>query len=79
MNIKNLKYLFCILKGHKLVEPSIINFMDGRNYLCKCERCGLYEAKGELGRITVWERWAMNTKKEFDGMFGNIKKNFDDK
>ena len=69
MKLKNLKFVLCIFKGHKLTTPSIIDFMDKGNYLCKCYRCGLYEAHGEVGTITVSEKWAIKTKKEFDELF----------
>lgn len=66
-----LKFPLCMIKGHVLDTPSIINFMDKRNYLKKCSRCGLYHAYSDLGMIsvTITEREAMKLKSEFEREF----------
>ena len=60
-----------MIKGHVLDTPSIINFMDKRNYLKKCSRCGLYHAYSVLSMIssTITERKAMKLKREFERKF----------
>ena len=70
--IKKLKYPICLIMGHKITTPSIIKFSDTRNSLCKCDRCGLYQADGIVGSITVSEMWAMRRKAEFETMFGEL-------
>ena len=66
-----LKFPICMIKGHVLDTPSIINFMDKRNYLKKCSRCGLYHAYSDLSMIssTITERKAMKLKREFERKF----------
>lgn len=72
MKLKNINSIFCFFIGHRLTTPSIIDFICTQNYLCKCDRCGLYEAHGEIGTITVSEKWALEAKKEFDELFGEL-------
>lgn len=70
MNI--IKYPICVIKGHKLESSSIIEFIDKRNYLKKCSRCGLYEAASVLEpclTLTVSERTAKKMKAEFEERF----------
>lgn len=66
------KFPICMIKGHVLDTPSIINFMDKRNYLKKCSRCGLYHAYSDLNMIstTMTEREAMKMKRKFERKFG---------
>lgn len=72
MTVKIIKFPICIIKGHVLDTPSIINFIDSGNYLKKCSRCGLYHARSSLSNwsITLREREAMKLKREFVQEFG---------
>lgn len=67
MTVKIIKFPICIIKGHVLDTPSIINFIDSGNHLKKCSRCGLYHARSSLSGwpITLSEREAMKWKREF--------------
>ena len=75
MKASIIKYPMCLIKGHKLDTPSIIDFMDKGNYLKRCSRCGLYRARSVLDRIevTVTESEALDLKREFDDIFGPSK------
>ena len=68
------KVIKCGFKGHKLEEPSIIPFLDKRNYLKKCSRCGLYEAHDCLTGVhmTIGKRAAYRLKEEFESEFGKV-------
>lgn len=69
-----IKYPVCLLAGHILDTPSIIDFMDSGNYLKRCSRCGLYHARSTYGfQVTVSERVAMQWKREHDEEFGWLK------
>ena len=72
MTVKIVKFPICIIKGHVLDTPSIINFIDGGNHLKKCSRCGLYHARSSLSGLTstLSEREAMKWKREFIQVFG---------
>lgn len=63
-----LKFPICMIKGHVLDSPSIINFMHKRNYLKKCSRCGLYHAYSDSGMlsITMTKHGAMKMKRDFE-------------
>ena len=80
MKASIIKYPVCLIKGHKLDTPSIIDFMDKGNYLKKCTRCGLYHARSSLSGIelTVTERWALEKNREFDEIFGTLKKRLEE-
>ena len=68
------KYPVCLLAGHILDTPSIIDFIDSGNHLKKCSRCGLYHARSTYGlHVTVSERVAMQWKREHDEEFGWLK------
>lgn len=74
MNI--IKYPICVIMGHKLESPSIIEFIDKGNYLKKCSRCGLYKAASALDpclTLTVSERTAKKMKDEFEECFQSSK------
>ncbi len=61
-----LKAIVCFFKGHDLEKESIIPFMNRKNALRKCNRCGLYFAESEAGlNAVVTERTAMKWKQEF--------------
>ena len=70
-----LKFPICMIKGHVLDTPSIINFIDKRDYLKKCSRCGLYHAYSDISMISVpmTEREAMKIKREFEEKFPFLK------
>ena len=70
-----IKYPVCFFKGHRLETPSIIDFMDKRNYLTRCSRCGLYHAYSYMSGIslTVSKRYAMKLKRKFDKEFGKVR------
>lgn len=64
------KLPLCVLKGHKLTEHSIINFIDSSNWLKKCDRCGLYLAHSDrVGTLIVTEKKAHKLKQEFEDEF----------
>lgn len=64
-----LKAIICAFKGHD-IDPNenITQTQDNRNYLCKCKRCGLYEAHDLLTNtsITLSEKEAYRFKEEFE-------------
>ena len=70
-----LKFPICIIKGHVLDTPSIINFTDNRNHLKKCSRCGLYHAYSDVSitSVLMTERGAMKMKREFEEKFPYLK------
>jgi hypothetical protein len=70
-----LKFPICMIKGHVLDTPSIINFTDKRNYLKKCSRCGLYHAYADMDMISMLmtERGAMKLKRETEKEFPYLK------
>ena len=70
-----IKVLKCVMVGHTLNEPSIINFIDSGNYLKKCSCCGLYVAKDTFGlKVTLTEKEALKLKREFEEEFPYSKK-----
>ena len=71
MKVSAIKYPVCLIKGHRLDTPSIIDFIDRGNHLQKCSRCGLYHAYSDMSGISLvmTERSAMKLKREFDEIF----------
>lgn len=65
----------CFFMGHRLDTPSIIDFMDKKNHLTRCSRCGLYHAYSDLSgtALTVTRRTALKFKREFDEEFRKLK------
>lgn len=64
------KAIVCFFKGHNLEKESIIPFIDRRNALRRCNRCGLYLAESEAGlNVVVTEKTAMKWKQEFSEKF----------
>ena len=67
-----LRMIECLFKGH-VIDPSesIVGdiMIDKRNWLCKCHRCGRYlmhDGAMSGGTVTMSEREALQTKKEFE-------------
>ena len=65
-----LKSIICHFKGNDInPEENIAIFVDKRDWLCKCHRCGLYEmhdgAISDLS-ITVTEKTAMKIKRDLE-------------
>ena len=75
MKASLIKCPVCFLKGHRLDTPSIIDFMDKRNYLKRCSRCGLYHGYSVMSDIslTVTKKTAMKFKREFDEEFHKLR------
>ena len=71
-----IKFLKCVIVGHKLEEPSIINFMCKGNYLKKCSCCGKYVAESYVSgtRVLMTEKQALKLKREFEEKFPYSKK-----
>lgn len=65
-----IKFFKCVVVGHTLKEPSIVNFIDSGNYLKKCSCCGLYVAKSTYGqKALITEKQALKLKQEFEKKF----------
>jgi len=72
------KAIICMVKGHDInPDESIVGhiMLDKRNWLCRCHRCGLYVMNdGAISNssITISERQAMKTKRDFERDFMEI-------
>lgn len=65
-----IKFIKCLVVGHTLKEPSIINFIDSGNYLKKCSCCGLYIGRSTYGMKKLFtEKEALKLKREFEEKF----------
>lgn len=67
--MKLIKFIKCLMVGHKFEEPSIVNTICSDNWLKKCSRCGLYIMHGELSSVPLTEKQAFKLKKEFEEEF----------
>lgn len=72
-----LKSIVCLFKGHDInPEESLVTSMnDKRNWLCKCQRCGLYEMHdGAISNtsITLTRREAIKTKRHLEAEMAEI-------
>ena len=72
--MKSKGFVICLLSGHCIIDTSesiVSGIMhDKRNYLCKCQRCGLYVMHdGAISGLTnrfLSERKALSIKREFE-------------
>ena len=69
-----IKAILCMMAGHKLNEPSIVNTLCTNNWLKRCSRCGLYVMHGDIGSITLTKRRALRVKQEFEEEFPYCKR-----
>lgn len=75
-------FVKCFFTGHCIIDKneSIVNGImhDERNFLCKCQRCGLYVMHdGAISGLTIRfmsEKEAFRIKRDFENTFKHLRK-----
>lgn len=70
------KYIKCLIVGHDILNSKSICAIDSNHWLKKCNCCGLYVMNGDVGRVIISEKSALEIKREFDNIFSLLRKDY---